>query len=71
MARKARKTRKDMDPRNTDLEGKETPTSLPVDPKTGKEIPAPKEVPGDTPVPDSDDFPFMIGTSIYTGGERE
>lgn len=50
-----------------DMIEKETPTSLPVDPKTGREIPTPKEVLGET-APDTDNLPTMIGTTIYTGG---
>ncbi len=49
---------------------KETPLGLPVDPKTGREVPAPREVSGESVVPGGDELPTMIGTTIYTGGTR-
>lgn len=49
---------------------KETPLGLPIDPKTGREIPAPREVSGNESVPDGDNGPSMVGTTIFTGGTR-
>lgn len=68
MARKKLSTKKQTNLKSEVID-KETPEGLPVDPKTGLEIPAPREVLGEGG-PDFDEGPSMVGTTIIPGGTR-
>lgn len=70
VAKQAELTSEDTDNLVGDAIAKETPLGLPIDPKTGREMPAPREVSANESVPDGDNGPSMMGSTIIPGGTR-